>query len=147
MDIVIYGSSELFVLGTAFILPVLCDHGHSDIAYKLLLQDTFPSWGYMLKNNATNIWERWDSWTEENGFQDSSLNSLALGSVGSWFYQYMAGIDTDDQEVGFKKIIIKPHIGPGVKKALAIYITNIGLISSQWAIINDTFNIKVRYMY
>lgn len=99
----------------------------------------------MIKNGSSNIWERWDSWSEEKGFQDSSFNSLALGSVGRWLYQYVVGIDTDDQEVAFKKIIIKPHIGTGVTDVSGVYFSNYGPISSSWSVHNGQFIIEVCY--
>lgn len=97
----------------------------------------------MIINGATNIWERWDSWTENKPISNSSLNSLALGSVGSFLFQYIAGIDTDDVEVGFKKIIIKPHIGSGVGQVTGRFFSNYGLISSSWILNNSTFEIEV----
>lgn len=127
-------------------LPVLSDHGHNEIAYKLLLQDTFPSWGYMVKNGATNIWEHWDSWTEEKGFHNSSFNSLALGSVGSWLFQYVAGINIDEEEVAFKKIIIKPHIGDGLDNAFLVYFSKYGYIKVAWQNFGDSFYIEVNYL-
>lgn len=130
--------------GTAFLLPVLADHGHVDVAFKLLNQQTFPSWGYMINNNASSLWERWDSWTAEKGFRGSSFNSLALGSVGSFLYRYLAGIDTDSDEIGFKKVIIKPYIGEGVNDIFGIKWSKYGEITSQWKIVDDVFNIKVR---
>ena len=57
-------------------MRVLADSGHLDLAYSLLNQDTFPSWGHMINSGATTIWEHWDSWSEEKGFQDPTMNSF-----------------------------------------------------------------------
>lgn len=100
----------------------------------------------MIINGATNIWERWDSWNENKEIVSSSLNSLALGSVGSFLFQYMASIDTDDEEIGFKKIIIKPHIGSGVGQVTGQFFSNYGLISSSWILNKSTFEIEVSYL-
>ncbi|CAG2122798.1 unnamed protein product, partial [Medioppia subpectinata] len=104
-------------IGVGHLCPTLSQFGHSDVAYRLLLQDTYPSWGYSIKYNATTIWERWDGWTKEKGFQDPAMNSFnhySLGSVGRWLYQSVAGIDTDNEEVGFKRIIIAPKPAAGL---------------------------------
>ena len=82
--------------GVGYLCPVLTEAGYTDVAYRLLENETYPSWGYTVKNGATTIWERWDGWTEENGFQSPNMNSFnhySLGSVGEWLYRYVAGID------------------------------------------------------
>src|SRR5215212_10497215 len=87
------GSERLRV---GYLCPVLTEAGYTDVAYRLLENETYPSWGYTVKNGATTIWERWDGWTEENGFQSPNMNSFnhySLGSVGEWLYRYVAGID------------------------------------------------------
>jgi alpha-L-rhamnosidase len=73
-------------LGTPYLLHVLEAAGHLDVAYKLLEQETHPGWLFQVKNNATTIWERWDGWTAEKGFQDKTMNSFnhyAYGAVGA----------------------------------------------------------------
>ena len=115
--------------------PILTQYGHNDVAYKLLLQETYPSWGYSIKYNATTIWERWDGWTKEKGFQDPAMNSFnhySLGSVGRWLFQSVAGIDTDDKHPGFRKIVIRPHPGEGLSYVNAEYKSIRGLIKSSW---------------
>lgn len=134
-------------IGTAYLLSVLSAHGHTEVAYKLLLQDTYPSWGYTIKNNATTIWERWDGWTKEKGFQDPKMNSFnhyGFGSVGRWMFQSMAGIDTDEVEVGFKKILITPHVAHGVNRTSAEYHSVRGVIKTSWKVVNNNFTLSVR---
>ncbi|CAG2178833.1 unnamed protein product, partial [Oppiella nova] len=90
-------------ISVGFVNEVLVKYGHRDVAYRLLLQDSFPSWGYEIAHNATAMWEHWDTWTEDKGFMDPGMNSFnhfSLGSIGRFIYQYVAGIDTDDQMVG-----------------------------------------------
>src|SRR5437016_1176298 len=70
-------------------------HGHHELATRLARQDTYPSWGYEVRQGATTIWERWNSWTPEDGFADPGMNSLnhaALGSVADWLHQHLAGL-------------------------------------------------------
>jgi hypothetical protein len=131
-------------VGLSYLLPTLTQMGHLDIAYRLLNNDTFPSWGYSIKNGATTIWERWDGWTEEKGFQDPGMNSFnhyAFGSVGRWLFGIVAGIDTE--ESGYKRIIIRPQPGGGFSYANASYKSIHGKIVSDWKIKGDMFTLKV----
>lgn len=83
-------------LGVAHLLPALSDGGRADIAYDLLLAEDYPSWLYAVNAGATTIWERWDGWTVDRGFQDPEMNSFnhyAFGAVGEWMYRTAAGID------------------------------------------------------
>lgn len=122
-------------LGVGYLCPVLTDTDHLDVAYRLLNNDTFPSWGYSIRHGATTIWERWDGWTEEKGFQDPAMNSFnhySLGSVGEWLYRYVAGIDTDTANPGFGRVLIAPHPGGGLEYARAEYNSVRGRIESDW---------------
>ena len=90
-------------------MSVLSDYGYSDLAYRLLLNKTYPSWGYSVVNGATTIWERWNSYTKEDGFGDVGMNSFnhyAYGSVAEWLYSYAAGIKiTGEAEFEIKPVI------------------------------------------
>ncbi len=122
-------------LGVGYLLPALADHGRSDIAYKLLEQEAFPSWLYSIKQGATTIWERWDGWTEENGFQTPSMNSFnhySLGSVGEWMFRYMAGIEADSTDPAFRHHIIKPQPGGTIRHVKAHYCSLYGRVSVEW---------------
>ncbi|HUT46357.1 MAG TPA: family 78 glycoside hydrolase catalytic domain [Sedimentisphaerales bacterium] len=130
-------------VGLSYLLPTLTETGHLDVAYRLLANDTFPSWGYSIKNGATTIWERWDGWTEEKGFQDPGMNSFnhyAFGSVGRWLFNTVAGIDTDGP--GYKQIIIRPMPG-GITSAKASYDSINGKIVSDWRLEDGTFTLNV----
>ncbi|MCP4643893.1 MAG: family 78 glycoside hydrolase catalytic domain, partial [bacterium] len=99
-------------LGVKHLLPALSEHGHPDVAFRLLTNTTYPSWGYSVVNGATSIWERWNSYTKENGIHDPGMNSFshyAFGAVCEWMFAYMAGIDTDGP--GFKRIRVRPRPG------------------------------------
>jgi hypothetical protein len=66
---------------------------------------------YSVTQGATTIWERWDGWTRENGFQDAGINSFnhyAYGSIGAWLYSAIAGINIDPKQPGYKHIILRP---------------------------------------
>jgi alpha-L-rhamnosidase len=122
-------------VGVGYLCPVLTESGYNDVAYRLLLNDTFPSWGYSIRQGATTIWERWDGWTEGKGFQDPGMNSFnhySLGSVGEWLHRYVAGIDTDPDTPGFAHVRIHPRPGPGLTHARAEYDSVRGKIVSGW---------------
>ena len=102
-------------LGTRPLLPVLSSVGQHDLAVRLLQSRRFPSWGYEVEQGATTIWERWDSFTKEHGFdgqtgkQNASMNSFAhysFGAVCEWMFFQLAGIDSDGP--GYRRIIIRP---------------------------------------
>lgn len=117
-------------LGTPFLLFTLADHGRSDVAYRLLLNDTYPSWGYMLSKGATTWWERWNGDTGDPAM--NSYNHYAFGSVVAWVYRYAAGIDTAPSGPGFRHIVIHPHLDARMPAAHAEYDSVYGKIVSDW---------------
>jgi alpha-L-rhamnosidase len=117
-------------LGTPFLLFTLADHGRSDVAYRLLLNETYPSWGYMLSKGATTWWERWNGDTGDPSM--NSYNHYAFGSVIAWVYRYAAGIDTTLSGPGFKEIVIHPRLDSRMPSARAEYDSAYGKIVSDW---------------
>jgi alpha-L-rhamnosidase len=134
-------------LGTKELLPVLTATGHHDLAVRLFQSRTFPSWGYEVEQGATSVWERWDSFTKEHGFDgatgknNAAMNSFshyAFGAVMQWAFQTLAGIDTDGP--GYQRILIRPHPpSPGatgepkpIDWVKAHYDSIHGRISSEW---------------
>ena len=117
-------------LGTPFLLFTLANHGHSDVAYRLLLNETYPSWGYMLSKGATTWWERWNGDTGDPAM--NSYNHYAFGSVIAWVYRYSAGIDTTTAAPGFKEIVVHPHLDSQMPSARAEYESIYGKIVSDW---------------
>ncbi len=120
-------------LGVNLLLPTLTDIGRTDVAYRLLQNEDYPSWLYPVRNGATTIWERWDGWTEEKGFQTPRMNSFnhyAYGACGQWMFSTLAGIDTDGP--GYKKIIIRPRPGGSLTYAKAHYDSIHGRIATYW---------------
>jgi alpha-L-rhamnosidase len=135
-------------LGTPFLNPVLTRFGRNDVAYKLLLQDTYPSWLYPIKaHGATTIWERWDSMKPDSTFQDpgmTSFNHYAYGAVGDWMYRTIGGIDTEEFDgAGYKESVIKPQLGGGLNFAKTSLETPYGKISSDWRLDSGVFTLHV----
>lgn len=137
-------------LGTPYLCHVLTRFGYLDVAYKLLLQETYPSWLYPVKMGATTIWERWDGIKPDGSFQTPSMNSFnhyAYGAIGEWIYAYIGGLTTDasPQGVGFKKINIKPQIGGNFTSATTTYESLYGKIVTDWKVEGKTlkFNIEI----
>lgn len=130
-------------VGAPYLPHVLSDNGRLDSAYALLHQKTWPSWLYSVAQGATTIWERWDGWTEENGFQDPGMNSFnhyAYGSIGAWLYQTVAGIEIDPAMPGYKHIILRPQPGGGLTHACGSLKTLYGELISRWTIEKDRFD-------
>jgi alpha-L-rhamnosidase len=133
-------------VGVGYLLPVLSSTGHTDVAYRLLEQDARPSWRYMVDQGATTIWERWDGWTKENGFQSAWMNSFnhyALGSVGEWLYRFVLGIDLAPGAAGFDRLVLRPHPGGELSRARGSYRSVRGPIASEWELSGDRFVLRV----
>ena len=127
-------------LGTPYLCHVLTRFGYTDIAFKLLLKEDYPSWLYPVKMGATTIWERWDGQKPDSSFQTPGMNSFnhyAYGAIGDWMYRILVGLDTYEDGVGYKHIKIMPHIGGGFTDAAASLQTYYGTMSSGWKIEND----------
>ncbi|MBT3193279.1 MAG: family 78 glycoside hydrolase catalytic domain, partial [Verrucomicrobia bacterium] len=135
-------------LGIPILFPTLTDIGRSDLAYRLIQNTTYPSWGYSIEQGATTIWERWNSYNKDTGFGDVKMNSFnhyALGACGEWMFRSMLGIESDG--AGFKKIIMKPELpalsgvegGEGITWAKGHHDTIHGRIASEWKVDGDTF--------
>ncbi len=126
-------------LGTPYLCEVLTRFGYDSVAYKLLLQDTYPSWLYPVKMGATTIWERWDGEKPDSTFENPGMNSFnhyAYGAIGDWMYRKMVGLDTYEDGVGYRHIQIQPHPGGGLSYASASLDTYYGKVSNSWKIEN-----------
>ncbi|HWQ90581.1 MAG TPA: family 78 glycoside hydrolase catalytic domain, partial [Clostridia bacterium] len=145
-------------LGTRALLPALSQHGQHDLAVRLFQSRQFPSWGYEVVNGATTVWERWDSFTHEHGFdgqggqQNASMNSFshyAFGAVMEWAYRDLAGIDTSGP--GYKRLLIKPGPpapdsnpdNPPITWARAEYDSIRGKIISHWKRDGEAFELNL----
>jgi alpha-L-rhamnosidase len=129
-------------VGSPYLPHVLSTNGRLDIAYALLHQKTWPSWLYAVTQGATTIWERWDGWTEENGFQSPEMNSFnhyAYGAIGAWLYNTVAGIEIDPALSGYKHTILRPQPGGGLTHACGKLKTMYGELLSEWQLNGSTF--------
>jgi len=115
------------IIGTRYLLDVLDKNGYADVAYRLACQTSYPSWGYMVKEGATTLWERWEKIT---GGGMNSHNHIMLGSVDAWFYKTIAGVRC--QAPGWKKILIKPPDLPDLEYATCSLQTISGNVEVDW---------------
>ena len=136
-------------IGTGTLNQTLSQFGATNTAYNLLLQRGNPSWLYSVDQGATTIWERWDSYTIDNGFQTVTMNSFnhySYGAVSEWMYRFMAGIEADDSIPGFKHFVLQPS--PDTRTTLpqgqdrittvdAKYHSYYGDIKSAWQLRSD----------
>ena len=124
-------------LGTPYLCHVLSRFGKTDLAFTLLMQESYPSWLYPVKMGATTIWERWNGIRPDSTFEPASMNSFnhyAYGAIGDWMYRVVAGLDTYDDAPGYKHIKIQPHIGGGLTNVSASLQTYYGKASSGWKV-------------
>jgi alpha-L-rhamnosidase len=129
-------------LGTGYILQMLSEHGYHELAWKMVRQTTYPSWGYMVENGATTIWELWDS-NKQPPDKMNSRNHFALGCIGDWFFAYLAGIRPDVEQPGFKRSVIAPRPAEGLDWAKASLNTHYGRLSSSWKYEGGVFTLEV----
>jgi alpha-L-rhamnosidase len=131
-------------LGTKELMLVLSQIGRQDVAFKLLHNDTFPSWGFSIKHGATSIWERWDGWTPEKGFQDPGMNSFAhysFGAVYQWMAENIGGIHAIADSA--RTITIAPQIDPKLTWAKVGYHSPRGEIRTDWKVDGDRLTLNV----
>jgi alpha-L-rhamnosidase len=132
-------------LGTPYLCHILSDNGYTDVAYDLLLQESYPSWLYPVKMGATTIWERWDGQKTDSTFQDPGMNSFnhyAYGAIGDWMYRVSAGIET--MGPGYKHLVIQPHPSNKLTYTKATFESSYGKVASGWERKDGKLLIKVR---
>lgn len=127
------------VIGTQWLMRWLTKFNRADIAYKLASNDTYPSWGYMVKNGATTIWELWNGNTADPKM-NSQNHVMLLGDLIIWMYENLAGIQSDTSEVGFRKIIMKPSFQVDLSYVNAWYRSPCGIIKTYWKKENGQLN-------
>lgn len=137
------------ILGIRQLLPGLAKAGLSDLAYQILLNKDYPGWGFEIENGATTIWERWNSYTHEKGFNGpmnakmNSFNHYAFGAVSEFLFSNMAGIQP--QTAGFNQILIQPDFGDkSIGELSASYSSINGLISSSWSLNGNKVSLDVQ---
>jgi alpha-L-rhamnosidase len=133
-------------VGTPYLCHVLSRYGYTDVAYKLLNQEEYPSWLYPVKLGATTIWERWDGIRPDGSFQDAGMNSFnhyAYGAIGDWLYQVVAGLELDANAPGYKRFHIQPQPGGGLTYAKVKFDSMYGRIESSWMLDNNVFQLTI----
>ncbi len=131
-------------IGTAWINKALSDYGYPDLSYRLLQNNQYPSWLYAIDQGATTIWERLNGYTKENGFGGNnsmnSFNHYSFGAVGEWMLGYSLGIQRDEQNPGFKHILLRPEYDPTGQMTYArgYYDSMYGRIASGWKVTAKT---------
>lgn len=122
-------------LGTPFVLAILDRFGYTDMALDMLFKETYPSWFYPINQGATTMWERWNSYTLEDGFNADGMNSFnhyAYGAIGQWLYERIAGLAPDPDHPGYKHFFIQPLIPAQLTWARAELETPHGKASCAW---------------
>jgi alpha-L-rhamnosidase len=128
--------------GVKWLMQALTHLGRTDVAYTIFTQTTRPSWGYMVEEGGTSIWERWDCNTQAPGMNGQSQTILA-GYLGAWMYQTLGGIAYDPDQPGFRHIIMRPEPVGDLKWVKASFKSLYGLISSDWKCESGLFTWKV----
>ncbi len=122
-------------VGTPYLCHVLVENGHPALAYSLVLQTEFPSWLYSVRQGATTTWEHWDGIKPDGSFWNSEMNSFnhyAYGCIVDWLYTKSAGIQYDESEPGYRKIIFKPMPDPRFSFVKAQVDTPCGIVKMFW---------------
>ena len=127
-------------LGTPYLMIELSNSGHSDVAYRLLLQTTYPSWGYMIDHGATTMWERWNGDQMMGDPSMNSYNHYAYGAVAEWLYRYAAGIDETAEDPGFHRLVLHPQFDATLGAARATYDSPYGAVTSNWKADGNTIS-------
>lgn len=131
-DIVYYHNTHVTAgfIGVKFLLPALTEIGRTDLAYELAAQTTYPSWGYMVKQGATTLWELWE---DKTGPGMNSHNHIMFGSVGAWFYRVLAGIDQEMNTAGYRHVRIEPQPVEDLRWASGSTSSIRGDVSASWS--------------
>ncbi len=121
-------------LGTPYLLEELTKAGYTKLAYTLLLDTRYPSWGYMVTHGATTMWERWNGDQMLGDPAMNSFNHYAYGAVAEWIYRYAAGIDTTALDPGFHTIVLHPVFDARLGHISFDYDSPSGPIHSDWTV-------------
>ena len=121
-------------LGTPYLLEELTRAGRQDLAYKLLLNTQYPSWGYLVEHGATTMWERWNGDQMKDDPSMNSYNHYAYGAVADWIYRYAAGIDASPLDAGFHTVVLHPVFDTRLGSLAFDYDSSYGPIHSDWTV-------------
>lgn len=119
------------LIGIQWLMRGLSEHGRADLAFRIATNRDYPSWGYMVENGATTIWELWNGNTADPAM-NSGNHVMLLGDLVTWFYEYLAGIRNKQGCIGFSQIELKPYPVDGLNEVKASFLSPYGLIQSAW---------------
>jgi alpha-L-rhamnosidase len=125
-------------LGTPYLLEELTKAGYANLAYTLLLDTRYPSWGYMVEHGATTMWERWNGDQMLNDPSMNSFNHYAYGAVAEWMYRDAAGIDATPLDPGFHTVVLHPVFDARLGHISFEYDSAYGPIHSDWTVTGST---------
>lgn len=134
-------------LGTPYLAQVLDQSGNAATAYSLLFNESYPSWFYSINQGATTMWERWDSYTLQDGFHPEGMNSFnhyAYGAIGQWLYERVAGLAPDPAHPGYQHFFVRPLVGGPLTSASATLETSYGQASSSWTLQGEVLRMTVQ---
>ena len=131
-------------LGTPYLLEELTKAGHIKLAYKLLLNTEYPSWGYLIGHGATTMWERWNGDQMKADPSMNSYNHYAYGAVADWIYRYAAGVDATPLSAGFHTVVLHPVFDARLGHIAFDYVSSYGPIHSDWTIDGKTAQWHIR---
>ena len=119
---------DVGLLGSKALLSAMSDNGYAETAYKVASQDTYPSWGYWIKQGATTLHENWRT----DVVIDNSYNHIMFGEIGAWLYKGLGGIQIDEKHPGFKHILLKPFFPADMNELTIRYNTPYGWLNINW---------------
>jgi len=133
-------------LGTPFITSILDEMGQGELARTVLFKETYPSWFFSIDQGATTMWERWNSYSHQDGFGKAGMNSFnhyAYGAIGTWMVERLAGLAPDPEQPGYKHFFIQPFPGGPLQSAAAELETPYGTARSAWKLKRDQLTLEV----
>ena len=137
-----HGHLSVGLTGMQWFMQALTDAGHPEVAYHVATRTTRPSWGYMVSQGGTSMWERWDQDTRDPGMNGESQLILA-GNLGAWFYQTLGGINCDVDAPAFKHVILRPHPLGDLQWVKCSIKSLHGAVRSEWSIAEDAFHWQI----
>ena len=130
------------LIGGQWLMRTLAENGQNELAYTIATQKSYPSWGYMVANGATTIWELWNGNTADPAM-NSGNHVMLVGDFVIWLYENLAGIQSDPAQPGFKHIVMRPHPVGDLQWVNATHISPYGKIISHWQRTGDSFDWQI----
>ncbi len=141
-----YGFITCGFIGSSYVLDVLSDNAHHELALKYAIKTTYPSWLYPVTMGATTIWEHWNSILPDGNINTREMNSFnhyAYGAICNWYYEYIAGIVPDEKNPGYKHFYLRPKPNNELNKIDAKLITHFGNIKMKYEMDNDDCDVTM----